>query len=57
MTDTDLLSDLLIVLIGGCIGFVLSVPLTWGIFKWIKYRDMTRVDRLMRKYEKTKGKR
>jgi hypothetical protein len=52
VSDTGLLAAL----IGGCIGLVLSIPLAWGIFKWIGYRDMTRVDRVMRKLQKKRKK-
>jgi hypothetical protein len=48
MSDTGLLAAL----IGGCIGLVLSVPAFWGILKWIEHRDMTKVERMMRKQAK-----
>jgi hypothetical protein len=48
VSDTGLLAAL----IGGMIGLVLSVPAFWGILKWIEHRDMTRVDRMMRKQAK-----
>jgi hypothetical protein len=38
-------------MVGGMIGLVLSVPAFWGILKWIEHRDMTRVERMMRKQE------
>jgi hypothetical protein len=53
VSDTGLLA----VLIGGCIGLVLAVPAVWGIFKWLDHRDMTRVDRAMRKLRKMDRKR
>jgi hypothetical protein len=48
MSDTGLLAAL----IGGMIGLMLSVPAFWGILKWIEHRDMTRVERMMRKRAK-----
>jgi hypothetical protein len=53
VSDTGLLA----VLIGGCIGLVLAVPAVWGIFKWVEYRDMTRVDREMWKLREMDRKR
>lgn len=44
--------QLIAILIGGCIGLVLSVPLTWGILKFIEYRDRTRIERWERKNER-----
>jgi hypothetical protein len=49
--------QLIIVMIGGMIGFALSVPAFWGILKWIEHRDMTRVDRMTRKLRKMERKR
>lgn len=51
MSNTQLLA----ILIGGCIGLVLSVPLVWGMFALIERRDRDRVNRAMRKYEKRNG--
>jgi len=48
MSDTGLIAAM----IGGCIGLVLSVPAFWGILKWIEYRDMTRIDRMMQRMER-----
>lgn len=45
MTTTQIVA----LLVGGCIGLVLSVPLTWGAFKYIDYRDRTRIERWERK--------
>lgn len=45
MTNTQLLA----LLVGGCIGLALAVPLTIGIFKFIDYRDRTRIERWERK--------
>jgi len=47
----------IVAMIGGMIGLVLSVPAFWGILKWIEHRDMTRVDRAMRKLRKMERKR
>jgi hypothetical protein len=44
--------QLLMLLVGGSSGFVLSVLLTWGLIKWIEYRDMTRIERWTRKRDK-----
>lgn len=44
--------QLLVAMLGFSIGLVLSVPAFWGILKWIEHRDMTRVDRMMRKQAK-----
>jgi len=41
-----------VAMIGGMIGLALSVPAFWGILKWIEHRDVTRVDRMMRKQAK-----
>jgi len=49
--------QLIVILVGGCIGLILSVPAFWGILKWIEHRDMTRVERAMRKQRKMERKR
>ena len=48
MTNTQIIA----LLVGGNIGLVLSVPLTWGAFRFIDYRDRTRVERWERKQER-----
>jgi hypothetical protein len=42
VSDTGLLAALL----GGCIGLVLSIPVSLLLSKWLNYRDMTRISRL-----------
>ena len=48
MTDMQIIA----ILVGGSIGLVLSVPLTWGVFRFIDYRDRTRLERWERKNNK-----
>jgi hypothetical protein len=49
--------ELIVTAVSFAIGLVLSLPATWGVFRWIEYRDMTRVDRAMRKLRKMERKR
>lgn len=45
VTNTQIIA----LLVGGCIGLVLAVPLGLGVFKFIDYRDRTRIERWQRK--------
>lgn len=45
MTNTQIIA----LLVGGCIGLVLAVPAVIGIFKYLDHRDATRIARWERK--------
>jgi hypothetical protein len=53
MSNTQLLA----ILIGGCIGLALSVPVVWAVLTFCERRDRDRVNRAMRRYEKRNGNR
>jgi uncharacterized membrane protein len=44
--------ELIVTLVAFAIGLVLSLPVTWVAHKWFEYRDMTRVERMMRRMRK-----
>jgi hypothetical protein len=46
--------QLIVIMLGFMIGLVLPVHAFWGFLKWIEYRDMTRVERMTRKWEKNR---
>lgn len=48
MTNTQIIA----LLVGGLIGLVLAVPAVIGIFKYIDYRDATRIKRWERRNRK-----
>lgn len=45
-------TQIIALLVGGSIGLVLAVPLTWGAFRFIDYRDRTRIERWERKTQR-----